>query len=437
MKNVTLTVDGEHVSLCCGKKSNTNQVQYGTACRLSAIKKLSARNVILVSEQVFDDFRNCRAILFNPQNKSFFDVTLKKSAELSGNDIAVTKATKEKLSLKLQEELLLLKNKSYIFNNIDTQRIENIREDSVVVSALDGNGVEVDVDGFLYFQFFNYYTNESIVLKCNHVKVDKALKQGTILLNQKQRTFLELENRLAIPAQHWQEIIANVEEKDKETLASMYMDDSSHFILKSDVSYHDKLKAQEIIHKACPKRLLMTAVVQSYCQKKSTGLRALADFYVGRASMSLLCRRPYESDEGANVVRLSASNMHLLGLTETDKVVLRYKNKTVKCRVLPIDDEHAFENTNLPTSVNYAVGIPAHIRQKLGIFQLNTAVKVERDTVFLLKKSLNEQVVPTLLTLFSVSFIQNLNIWQKLLIAVLAIPVVVYINLSSKRNMRG
>ena len=44
MKNVTLTVDGEHVSLCCGKKSNTNQVQYGTACRLSAIKKLSARN---------------------------------------------------------------------------------------------------------------------------------------------------------------------------------------------------------------------------------------------------------------------------------------------------------------------------------------------------------------------------------------------------------
>ncbi len=302
---------------------------------------------------------------------------------------------------------------------------------------MDGNGVEVDVDGFLYFQFFNYYTNESIVLKCNHVKVDKALKQGTILLNQKQRTFLELENRLAIPAQHWQEIIANVEEKDKETLASMYMDDSSHFILKSDVSYHDKLKAQEIIHKACPKRLLMTAVVQSYCQKKAMGLRVLADFYVGRASMSLLCRRPYESDEGANVVRLSASNMHLLGLTETDKVVLRYKNKAVKCRVLPIDDEHAFENTNLPTSVNYAVGIPAHIRQKLGIFQLNTAVKVERDTVFLLKKSLNEQVVPTLLTLFSVSFIQSLNIWQKLLIAVLAIPVVVYINLSSKRNMRG
>ena len=149
MKNVTLTVDGEHVSLCCGKKSNTNQVQYGTACRLSAIKKLSARNIILVSEQVFDDFRNCRAILFNPQNKSYFDVTLKKSAELSGNDIAVTKATKEKLSLKLQEELLLLKNKSYVFNNIDTQRIENIREDSVVVSALDGNGVEVDVDGFL------------------------------------------------------------------------------------------------------------------------------------------------------------------------------------------------------------------------------------------------------------------------------------------------
>lgn len=115
----------------------------------------------------------------------------------------------------MQEELLLLKNKSYVFNNIDTQRIENIREDSVVVSALDGNGVEVDVDGFLYFQFFNYYTNESIVLKCNHVKVDKALKQGTILLNQKQRTFLELENRLAIPAQHWQEIIANVEEKTR------------------------------------------------------------------------------------------------------------------------------------------------------------------------------------------------------------------------------
>lgn len=66
------------------------------------------------------------------------------------------------------------------------------------------------------------------------------------------------------------------------------------------------------------------------------------------------------------------------------------KKSSVSCRVPELDDEKAFSEANLPTTLHYAIGIPAHIRKKPGLYHVNTAVKADRDTSFIFKKSINE-----------------------------------------------
>jgi hypothetical protein len=128
--------------------------------------------------------------------------------------------------------------------------------------------------------------------------------------------------------------------------------------------------------------------------------------------------------------------MNLLGIDEMDKVILQYKNKRVSCRVLELEDMDAFGETNLPISPDLVIGIPAHIRKKLYIMDLSSSIKIDRDTGFIFKKSINEQIVPILLTLFSANLFTDSSIIYSALLSLVAIPIVLYFNLSSKRNMR-
>jgi hypothetical protein len=83
------------------------------------------------------------------------------------------------------------------------------------------------------------------------------------------------------------------------------------------------------------------------------------------------------------------------------------------------------------------VGIPAHIRRRLGIMDLSSSLKIDRDTSFIFVKSINEQIVPILLTLFSTNLFTDSSVIVSALLSLVAVPVVLYFNLSSKRNMRA
>ena len=163
----------------------------------------------------------------------------------------------------------------------------------------------------------------------------------------------------------------------------------------------------------------------------------MTDFYVGKSTISLICRRPYDNDEGLDIIRMSPSNMSLLGIDEMDKVILQYKDRKISTRVLSLEDDDAFLETNLPISTDLVVGVPVHIRKKLGVMDLSTTIKVDRDTAFIFKKSINEQIVPILLTLFSTNLFTDFSVVLSAGLSLLAIPIVLYFNLSSKRNMRA
>ena len=69
--------------------------------------------------------------------------------------------------------------------------------------------------------------------------------------------------------------------------------------------------------------------------------------------------------------------------------------------------------------------------------KFQSAVKVDRDTWFIFRKSFNEQLIPVFLALMSLSFFQNTKWYITLMLVAMMIPLVMYITLSSKRNMRG
>ena len=128
--------------------------------------------------------------------------------------------------------------------------------------------------------------------------------------------------------------------------------------------------------------------------------------------------------------------MRFLGIGPMDKVVIQYKEKTVSCHVLPFCDEK-FAYTNTPSVIELSIGIPAHVRRKLGVTDIQSSVKVNRDTAFIFKSSFNEQLVPLILTLLSLRFFEDIAWYFSVLLVLVLVPIVMYITLSSKRNMCG
>ena len=93
---------------------------------------------------------------------------------------------------------------------------------------------------------------------------------------------------------------------------------------------------------------------------------------------------------------------------------------------------------NLYTPIDMTIGIPLPIRTELGITDLDSTVKVDRDAAFIMKKCANEQVIPVLLALFCRrTFLQDCPLYVPIIIFLVIAPIIIYVNLSSKRNSRG
>ena len=104
--------------------------------------------------------------------------------------------------------------------------------------------------------------------------------------------------------------------------------------------------------------------------------------------------------------------------------------------MLELEEKEAFAKTNPPMSGDVVIGIPVNLRKRLGINNVNSSVKVDRDTPFIFRRSFNEQIVPILITLFTSLLTWSVFDWRPAVISLAALPVVVYFNLSSKRNSR-
>lgn len=396
---------------------------------------------ICVSEKLFSECQSEKMILINLANSSFINVTLVLGSELTDNEFWATNHISEQLQIHENDSVLLCRYNDYGFNRIRTQKIDYIRESNVIISTNDYTNMKIDLYSSKcdLFEVYNTVTKESLIVKKNHILIDDTLPSGSIRLNRKQRIYLGVELPAFLSQFQWELLAKRIPVEDSESmeLIKALYGKEDHVLLKS-ASFAQKQKAKKILDKYIQAEIRIIPVIDSFhAPEKKSVLRKISDFYVGKSTISLICRRPYDNDEGLNVVRISKSNMKLLGIEEMDKVFLQYKKKRISCRVLELDKEEAFLNTNLPVPLELAIGVPAHLRKQLGITDLNSVIKTDRDTLFIFKRSMNEQVVPILLTLFSTRVFSSLSEIFSIALSIIAIPVVLFFNLSSKRNMRA
>ena len=391
-------------------------------------------NCIYVSKELFDSIGSV-AVLYNDSAKEYQDVFCHIEEELKGNQIRVTATLISNIGYEKGDELFLLKYNHASFNDIKIQRIDNIKEDYVVLSkkTLDNIFPNFEATKYRLFVLYNTITGENLVVKKKHIIVDDSLKEGAIRLSRILRLFLGLETKDYVPYLAWESL--NQESEEYQDIVKVY-DETTHEI-KKDVSYTDRDECNKTLKKATGVKLELYPVVESINKRSRRNLwRVITDFYVGKSTLSLPCKRPYEIDEGNDVIRMSKNNMALLGISNMDQVRVTYRNKTIKCRVLELEDKDSFKATNVATSYDLMVGMPINLRKRLGIYNIDSIVKIDRDTSFLFVKSISEQVLPLLITIAASLVVSKADAFWTAIISLVAAPIVVYLNLSSKRSSR-
>lgn len=392
-------------------------------------------NVIAVSPSVYSKYKNEIVLLTKKGGNGYINVTLTKREALDEKSFLASSHIKEVLMLKDGDDVELCRYISVRFDKIMTQKIDFIRENELVLSPRDSEGKKIALDEYKYFELYNPITSDNIIVKRSHVRIDEELADGTIRLNRKQRFCLGCELTQILSSSQWEMLETSLSKNEFEKIQEIFVGEDH--ILDKTASFKQKLDAKNILSRYFANELKLIPVLRSGTQKKKSIARRLSDFYVGKSTTSLVCRRPYDNDEGLDIIRMTRSNMNLLGIDEMDKVILQYKDRRVSTRVLELDDAEAFLETNLPISTDLVVCLPVHIRKQLGVLDLHSTVKVDRDTAFIFKKSINEQIVPVLLTLFSTNLFNDVSVILSAALSALTIPLVLYFNLSSKRNMRA
>lgn len=290
----------------------------------------------------------------------------------------------------------LNENNVVILNDIKKQSFKDLKDEIVTLNPKYSYLSNLDAD---FFILKNKTQNCRLIVSKEHVRYSDAVKDFSIRLNRKQRIALG--------------------------------------ILDSDTGYICS-KAEELILYPYPSinydRLSILAWIKD---------RILQTF-VGKVNIGLISKRTYQSDETFNIVRMSGDVMKLLGVGDTDIVKITYCYTSCYCRVLPISDKDKIieQNSELGSEkifeIENIIGIPANIRNELGISSVkpNISVKVERDMSYLFKKNINKQILPIILILFSTEvFVNGRELFIKIIIALISLPITLYFNLSSERSI--
>ena len=152
---------------------------------------------------------------------------------------------------------------------------------------------------------------------------------------------------------------------------------------------------------------------------------------IGKAEYILKTNWAGDTDDKNSVVRLNNNMMSLIGVSENDKVLIRFGENTVILRVLPQD--------NLS---DYEIGIPSSGRRALGMNSMNDIVIVHRDMAHAFKRHSQEQTIAILGTVLTVAQVLTAfeiftKSWVGIVIAIIvcivAIILMLYFALSEER----
>lgn len=142
---------------------------------------------------------------------------------------------------------------------------------------------------------------------------------------------------------------------------------------------------------------------------------------IGKSEYLLKTEWTSETDDRNNIARLSSNMMSLLGVSENDKILVRFGKKIEILRALANDE-----------LTDYQIGIPAPARKKLGMNSVNDIVIVHRDMVHIFWRHSEEQTIAILGTVLAVFQVIS-QIWIGALLCLIVIPIIMYFVLNEER----
>ena len=297
-----------------------------------------------------------------------------------------------------------------------------------LASAIKDDTITVDTEtyerlrslGASYVTLRHLSTGSTITRPFSELQGSGTMAKGEIRLNYQQRESL------------------NIFDKRKVSIKSNYISTLKDKVTRTDLDAEALFGT--IDKKVLPSGEYNTVQLfpQFYSDKCASPLPLrICDFLAGGCSMRLSAVRPYKIDDARNIIRLSEDSMTLLGIQETNSVIIRYKNRSCKAFAMKIDSFNLMKETNILDSeddLDIIVGIPAPLRDKLDIGDIETEVTIVRDTPFLFRKNLNIQLLSVLGLLLAVFQIGDGHILIKSLICVVMLPVIILISLSQERS---
>ena len=317
------------------------------------------------------------------------------------------------------KDVLLFRPHPHFISRVLTQKANRIKGDIITISKS------------LYDEFAKLSPSS---LEIRHLATGATITQPFNLV--------ESENGLAnnqIRLTFYHREILNISTKDKSHKPSTYYSALRDKVLRTseDCDMYFQPNDSESYKTTESYNRLQIVPVKELRKKRSSILTKMCDWVVGPADMRISAVRPYKIDDSRDIVRLSEDSMAILGIEDTDQIILEYKNRSCKARVMQIDSYELMKETNIIDSENdldLMAGIPAPLRRELGIGDLETEITIRRDTFFLFAKNLNIQMLSVLGLVLAVFQIGDKYFIQKSVICAALLPLIIYFSLSQERS---
>jgi hypothetical protein len=378
---------------------------------------------------------NDYVIIFNPLNFLSTVACVKSTPNLAMNEIIISSSISKKLNIAVNGKIVLHPLERIIINRIIVQNASQLVDGDITVSKDIGEALTII--GANYFEIINRVTSASFDIERSKVKVNPNLRPGSIQLSYMQREFLDLEHPPDTLSKFYYDQICESLLNQLEPIDFVQKQYEKQKV-REKLEYEDKQKLKKLIKLAGYNNVAIYPLYLKPEKKMRFSVtRWFLNVAIRSASLNLNVIRPYSTDESSNIVRMPKSAMNLLGIAENDLIILKYRRKSIEVPVLEFDSPELVKETNIVTnesSINISIGIPAHLRYKLGIKQIGKICKVERDLSFLFKKNLSLQFLPILAAAFAVFSLDELSFLKRCIITAIIVPISSFITLSAVRE---
>lgn len=325
----------------------------------------------------------CGAPVIVYENKEeLYEIGVPKANQVNGIALS-TELYKEKIKLSQKYDYM-------VFNRYTDSRIYIDLEkadygDNGRVKAKDGAPNAKKVMLPRYYRLMLGYLDKplKIIRDEEYLKiVDDISKNGNkILENDFKQRYTKM------PGQAYHLLI----EVEKENLSKKEFEDYTKSIGRI-TEYFQKLGAYSYVELIAIPKIIKSKKISEKISEFWTELKnKILETTIGKAEYILKTTWADDTDDKNNVARLNNNMMSLIGISENDKLLISFGEKTVVLRVLSQD--------NLS---DYEIGIPSSGRRALGMNSINDIVIVYRDMSHTFKRHSQEQTIAILGTVLAV-----------------------------------